>query len=91
MQRRAGDVFTRNASTGDLVLEDVLFFGAGLDGLKRDYDTREPTRNHRSASCAVLRLFDVLTNGFAVSSHGLTNVGLDLEFATHTVDDDVEE
>ena len=38
----------------------------------------------------VLVLLDLLADGLTVGNHRVTHVGLDLEFATHTVDDDVE-
>ena len=38
----------------------------------------------------VFVLLDLLADGLAVGNHRVTHVGLDLEFAAHTVDDDVE-
>ena len=46
--------------------------------------------NHRSASCACSRASRRLADGFAVSNLRLADVGLDLEFAAHAVDQDVE-
>jgi hypothetical protein len=84
------DVLARDTTTGDLVLELVdLAFGGVRAARSRSAPWRTgPT--HRSASCGCSRTSRPLADRLAVGHLRLADVGLDLELATHAVDEDVE-
>ena len=85
-----GDVFAGNTTTGDDVVELVELFSIEGDGFEGDLNLRELTGTTGLLLVGVVDLLDLLGDGFAVSNLGLTNVSLNLEFALHTVNDDVE-
>ena len=82
------DVFAGNASTGDLVLEDVAVAHAAR--LHRDLDDGELTRTTRLLDVAVFDAFDLLRHRLAIRHLGLADGGIDAEFALHAVDEDLE-
>ena len=81
-----GDVLARDATAGDLVLEDVA---ATLDRrrLDVDLDLGELAGSTRLLLVGVVDLFDLLRDGLAVGDLRLAHVGLDLELAAHAVDE----
>src|SRR5919112_33935 len=86
-----GDVLPRDATTGDGVLELVgRAVGRDLEGLDRDLDLGELAGPTRLLLVGVVDLLDPLADRLAVGDLGLADVGLDLEIATHAVDQDLQ-
>ena len=84
------DVLTRDAATGDLVLELVRLVGRELERLDRELDLRELTRTTGLLLVRVVVTLDGLLDRLAVGHLRLSDVGLDAELALHAVDEDVE-
>ena len=84
-----GDVLARDTAAGDLVLEDVA---AAFDRrrLDIDLDLGELAGTTRLLLVGVVDLLDLLGDGLAVGNLRLADVGLDLELATHTVDENLK-
>ncbi|CAB4572904.1 unannotated protein [freshwater metagenome] len=84
------NVFARNATTGDLVGEFVDLVRRNFHRLERDLHLCELTGSTRLLLVGVVVLFDLSANGLAVRNLWLANVCLNVELATHAVDEDVE-
>src|SRR5690606_7755053 len=86
----ARDVLTRDAATGDGVLELVeLALLRGVQRLEGDLDLRELAGTTGLLLVRVVVLLDRLADGLAVGDLRLADVRLDLELALHPVDEDV--
>ena len=83
------DVFTRNTTSGDLVDEFVNLVALNLHWLELDLNLRELTRSTGLLLVGVVVSLNNLADGLAVGDLRLTNVCLNLELATHTVNQDV--
>ena len=82
------NVFARNATTGDVVFEDVT--AADATWLDSDLDNSELTGTTRLLDVAVFDRLDFFGDGLAVRHLRLTNSCIDTEFALHTVDKNFE-
>ena len=82
-----GDIFLGNVTALDFVLEGDA--RATLTGLNGELDAAELTRTTRLLFVRVVDI-DFARQIFAVGHLGCADIGFHLEFATHTVNDDVE-
>ena len=84
------NVLARDAPTGDLVLELVGGTVLADERFECDEDLGELTRATRLLLVSELDLVDRALDGLLVGHLRLADVGLDLELATHPVDQNIE-
>src|SRR5699024_33589 len=85
-----GDVFTRNTATGDLVLKLVELLTLRVQRFEGHDDLRELPRTTSLLLVSEVHVNDWTANRLAVSDLWLTNVGVNLEFATHPVNKNIQ-
>src|SRR5690606_4497561 len=83
----ARDVFLRNSTADDLGFEDEIF--AVRVRFEDDLDARELAGTTGLLLVRVV-FFGLARDRFAIGNLRRTDIGLDLELATHAVDEDIE-